>query len=199
MVVSSPLVHDAGPWIDEVLRRAERFCELAYSRHVYDVALRQAATIDALTGLVNRAEFARLADIEPPGSYTLLYIDLDRFKQINDTLGHGVGDAVLVETARRLRASVRSTDIVARFGGDEFVVLLPRCGPDLGVSIGEAVERRLRDPMSIGSQQIPVSATLGVAHAEAGETVSRVIDRADASMYRRRQALATSFTPLARS
>ncbi len=103
-----------------------RIYGLSAQRDRYERALRHEATHDALTGLLNRREFvARLrAELSLGPGCAILFCDLDGFKAINDQLGHDAGDAFLVETARRLRACVRECDVVSRFGGDEFLILL---------------------------------------------------------------------------
>lgn len=126
--------------------------------------LEQAAHRDSLTGLANRkAFFDAIGTASGPGA--LIYADLDRFKAVNDRWGHAAGDEVLRQVAARLRAAVSPADVVARVGGDEFVVLVP------GASLGEAEElaARLRaavaQPIEVGDATVRVGITLGVAHA----------------------------------
>ena len=156
--------------------------------------LAHAATRDPLTGLPNRSlleeslerAFARRDRTgAEPG---LLFVDLDGFKSINDTLGHASGDAALREVARRLLTCVRASDLVARLGGDEFVVLVD----DAEVTHDglELLAARIRESLSgpsdlPGGVTVQLSASVGVARAtDATDTPSALLDRADAAMYR---------------
>ena len=158
--------------------------------------LSQLAYHDALTGLPNRI---RLEDhlnqaIAKAGrsqdALALLFIDLDRFKPINDNHGHAVGDLVLCEVARRLQAALRASDMVARLGGDEFVVLLPTlASPDDCLVVADKLLTALAAPMQIGTLTLHVGASMGVArHPEAGSNAAELLRSADAAMYRVKQA-----------
>jgi diguanylate cyclase (GGDEF)-like protein len=149
---------------------------------------------DQLTGLPNRACFyERVAEaLDPPGSAAgLLFLDLDRFKEINDTLGHHAGDAVLAELGARLRRAFRVEDTVARLGGDEFAVLLT--GPDdMRRASEDAVERiaeALEQPFLVEGLSIAVEASIGIAlHPEHGADTGTLLRRADAAMYAAKRA-----------
>ena len=129
------------------------------------------ATRDAMTGLFNRGEFMRLAEKEllrtrrHGGNTSIFVIDLDFFKAINDSHGHPAGDKVLVHVANQLRDATRSTDLVARIGGEEFVVLLPQTDIDAAVVLAQKLRRQLRDsPARISSDlQVSITASFGVA------------------------------------
>ena len=96
---------------------------------------------------------------------SLLYIDLDKFKEVNDTFGHGTGDLLLQKVARRLEECVRAGDTVARFGGDEFVVLLENIGlPEHTALIMEKIRSALKKPFDLAGQKISILASIGVAH-----------------------------------
>ncbi|HEY8338899.1 MAG TPA: GGDEF domain-containing protein [Egibacteraceae bacterium] len=122
---------------------------------------------------------------------SLVILDIDHFKQVNDTYGHQAGDDVLVEVARRIRDSVRIPDVVARYGGEEFVVLLPGTGLEGAVATAERIRRAIGStpiPMTRGFEDQPeglrVSASLGVASFGVhGRTVSSLLRSADAAMY----------------
>ena len=155
-------------------------------------ALAHQATHDALTGLANRAlamehlEWA-LARLERVSGYVaVLFVDIDRFKDINDTFGHPVGDAVLVQVGRRLSAVARREDMVARLSGDEFVVVCERVPDrDLVADLADRVVQSLSEPYDDGSLQVPLSASVGVAAANDPLTLaSDLLSRADAAMYR---------------
>jgi diguanylate cyclase (GGDEF)-like protein len=115
-----------------------------------------------------------------------MFIDMDRFKLINDSLGHDVGDQLLLEIARRLRTSVRSSDIVARLGGDEFVVALPGAGDDDAIArMAEKLRQELSAPYNLRARLLHSSPSIGIAIApEHGSTVETLMRNADAAMYR---------------
>ncbi|WP_255767680.1 GGDEF domain-containing protein [Pseudarthrobacter sulfonivorans] len=155
------------------------------------------ATHDELTGLGNRAALAeRLAAAFEPGTGLrtrhegLLFIDIDDFKDVNDSLGHAGGDALLVQLAHRLQASVRRQDLVARLGGDEFAVVVvdhddgtPATGP-----VAERIYQSLSEPFVIGERSLRVSLSMGVAPriADAAD-VTELLRQADSAMYRAKQ------------
>jgi diguanylate cyclase (GGDEF)-like protein len=149
------------------------------------------AICDALTGLLNRTAFqARLShcldDAETSGRQpTVLMLDLDRFKEVNDTLGHHYGDLLLIEVAERLRSGVRSGDTVARLGGDEFAVLVIDGGDD--ESGGELAAQRVTDsfaqPFLLREVTVDIEASIGIATAAPGDGVTAVMRYADIAMY----------------
>jgi diguanylate cyclase (GGDEF)-like protein/PAS domain S-box-containing protein len=125
---------------------------------------------DILTDLPNRAlvsdrlRQALVASRRNQNRVALLYIDLDRFKPVNDTHGHAVGDLLLKEAARRMRACVRESDTVGRFGGDEFVVLLPAIdSADDALHVAEKIRQSLRQPFEVGGLHLEVSSSIGIA------------------------------------
>ncbi len=151
-----------------------------------EALLREQAAFDQLTGLTNRAYFNdRLAATLAAGDgHTVLLIDLDDFKTINDTMGHAAGDALLTAVSGRFRAAVRDSDVVARLGGDEFAVLLrDTIGADDGARVAEDILRRLAEPVRIGDHTIATRASIGVAHCSPGDEPSVVLSNADIAMY----------------
>jgi diguanylate cyclase (GGDEF)-like protein len=153
----------------------------------HQVRLRQQALFDGLTGLANRTHFheegtATLAAAEP-GTVSLLLIDLDGFKDVNDTLGHGAGDALLIGVAGKLSASVREHDLVARLGGDEFAILLRDCAADDADHTSRRIQRALTEPVLVGADEICANASIGVALAEPGDDVDSLLRDADLAMY----------------
>ena len=149
---------------------------------------------DALTGLPNRALFAaRLedalarADDDPDGDggFAVLFVDLDRFKAVNDTLGHSAGDRLLQEVAARLQRAVRPSDTVARLGGDEFAVLLTRLPtPDHAEAVAERVLDALRPPVRLGGREASADASVGVVAGRADHAApDAVLREADLAMY----------------
>ncbi|WP_322049204.1 EAL domain-containing protein [Paraburkholderia sp. J67] len=148
---------------------------------------------DVLTELPNRALFTRRlgSAIEQAkltcGRVAVLFIDLDRFKDINDTLGHHAGDGLLRSVSRRLLQSVRAGDTVSRLGGDEFTVLL--CGAGNAADVAHLIDERLlplmREPHSIGGMTLQVACSIGIAlYPDDGEDIETLMQNADAAMYR---------------
>ncbi len=146
---------------------------------------------DALTGLINRYNLEnRLGQVLLSAQRdrlrtAVLFIDMDRFKTINDTLGHHVGDQLLIEVARRLRACVRESDIVARLGGDEFVVVLTALGGDMDAApVADKILRALSDPYAIEGAVLHSSPSIGVAIApNDGQDGASLMKNADTAMY----------------
>jgi diguanylate cyclase (GGDEF)-like protein/PAS domain S-box-containing protein len=147
---------------------------------------------DALTGLPDRQLFAHRLERtfsssrKTGGGFAVLFIDMDHFKLINDTLGHRAGDRALCETGRRLSEAVRSCDLVARYGGDEFTILAgPLCEESEAVLMAERILARLKMPLSIGGSDVSLAASIGIASSWRGDfDAEGMIDRADAAMYR---------------
>jgi len=148
------------------------------------------AFTDPLTGLANRAYFGTrveeaVVDARPRG-VGVLFVDLDGFKAVNDSLGHQVGDRVLEVVGQRLRGCVRPGDVVARLGGDEFGVLI--VGTDVDDAVGwvaRRVFRQLSTPVQVGDREIGMGASTGVAVNDAGvETADQLLRNADLAMYR---------------
>ena len=157
--------------------------------------LERLALYDPLTGLPNRALFTdrlrhALGRRERSTTTAIYFLDVDRFKRINDSLGHGAGDDVLCEVARRLRSALRPEDTVARFGGDEFTILCESVGGVLeAVNVADRLQQPLSTPIRAGGGELRLSASIGVALAEAGELPdgARLIENADAAMYRAKE------------
>jgi diguanylate cyclase (GGDEF)-like protein/PAS domain S-box-containing protein len=166
---------------------------------VVELKLIEQARLDTLTGLPNRLAFNEyLPDAVLRGRLTgnslaLMFLDIDHFKSINDTVGHAVGDAVLVEYARRLLGSVRGSDMVARLAGDEFVLVLENLGsPDaVAVVAGKIIERINTPPFGVEGQQIDVTTSIGIAFhraADSSVTAAELLARADAALYNAKAA-----------
>jgi diguanylate cyclase (GGDEF)-like protein len=165
------------------------------SQHALEQDLRHQAFHDSLTGLANRAllhdriSHALATSVRSTGIVALCLCDLDGFKGVNDSLGHGAGDELLVIAAKRLASIVRSGDTVARLGGDEFAILLDDIDdPGAASALAERIVSVLRQPMLIGDRQLNLSASVGVALAEVGSTTERLLSDADAAMYEAKAA-----------
>ncbi len=149
-------------------RRASFVVDIT-ARKEAEQRLEQLANHDPLTDLPNRALFMdRLTQVlrairRSPAPLTLLLLDLDRFKEVNDTLGHDAGDALLCEVAARLRATLRAVDTVARLGGDEFGVLLPDTAEDGALVVAAKILDALTTPIVLGDHVIEVSGSIGIA------------------------------------
>ena len=175
-----------------VLDRLSRYVRLAMTRSVEHDRLRQLAGTDPLTGAMNRAGFrdrlaAGLADGEP--GLTVAFCDLDGFKPVNDSFGHRAGDAVLVEVVQRLRAAVRRSDVLARFGGDEFTLLF-RHGPadDVAAIAGQRLLAAMEEPYAVGVSTVRLGLSIGLATSRPGDTAEQLLAHADAALYDAKRA-----------
>jgi len=158
---------------------------VSQARHLEHLAMH-----DPLTGLPNRALFrdrlrqALQASRRRPAPFAVFIIDLDRFKEINDTLGHNTGDRLLQQVASRLAAQVRDADTVARLGGDEFALLLPSLGREHAPAVARKIVDALAVPCRVEGRVLEVGASVGVAlHPEHGASASDLMRRADVAMY----------------
>ena len=179
-----------GPPTDadsRVLVAAARLAAIVLDHHEREEMLRHQATHDPLTGLPNRILFAdRLREAAAEGDVGVLFVDLDRFKLVNDTLGHGFGDDLLCEVADRLAASVEEPSVVARFGGDEFTVLVPDPGsPADLVAVAERLLAGIAEPYRVRGTRIDMRASAGAALASPGgrDEPESLIRDADSALY----------------
>ena len=178
--------------------RNSRQIELA-NRRVLELA-----QIDTLTGLPNRAVFLKQLDAavdtraRPRGdTFSVLMLDLDRFKNVNDSLGHAAGDALLLEVANRLRSALGSTDLLARLGGDEFAIIQAGCEDQLTGSIDLATRicRRISEPFLLLGRQVEVGTSIGIAMVpEHGSDREQLLKKADLALYRSKSAGRNCFT-----
>lgn len=150
--------------------------------------LKRFAYLDSLTGLFNRRQLEMSAEQTLRSSdqwpITLLYIDLNKFKAINDTHGHAVGDAVLIHVAQCLKACIREGDIVARLGGDEFVALLSRADESVAMATRQRLIKQFAHPADIEGLRLKITASIGIAcHPSDGESLSQLLSYADQRMY----------------
>ncbi len=174
----------------KVLTTIADFAAIAIERSYYVRILKRYAMTDPLTNVYNRRVFSRQLARESDrvkrrgSNFALLIVDVDDFKSINDQYGHIAGDEVLKRVASTLVAEVRSVDIVARYGGDEFVVLMP----DSTIDDAEHVRKRILSAIKSARMEEPVPFSLSIGLDEAGpDTVTDVVERVDAAMYREKR------------
>ncbi len=153
-------------------------------------ALALAASTDYLTGLFNRRALVSLLEHEVERfrrshrPFSLLLADLDRFKPLNDRLGHEAGDRALVQVAQRLREAVRNQDVVARWGGDELLLFLPETGRDGAIQIAERLRALVAEtPFDVGPEQVAVTLSVGISTVTSELSIDECIRRADLALY----------------
>jgi diguanylate cyclase (GGDEF)-like protein/PAS domain S-box-containing protein len=160
-------------------------------RRVREAQVEKLAFNDALTGLANRRSFQHKAErrlreaIQSQRMLSLLYLDLDCFKLVNDTMGHAVGDDLLVQVAERLRSGVREGDVLARLGGDEFAVLLPQADAAQAAALAQRILDQFTQPFVLRGGPVYVTTSIGIACAPGdGTTIEELLKHADVAMYR---------------
>ena len=159
------------------------------------------ANFDPLTGVPNRLLFHdRLQqDIEraerDQHHIALIYLDIDGFKEVNDSFGHTTGDELLRQVAQRLAGTLRRTDTIARMGGDEFTIIMPQVEePPMVNNLAERILAGLTEPFSIGGYEGSISASLGIAvYPEDGTSIDTLLKRADSAMYEAKQSGRNTF------
>jgi diguanylate cyclase (GGDEF)-like protein/PAS domain S-box-containing protein len=175
-----------------LLDRSMNLAAIAIDRHRLQTALEHRAQHDALTGLPNRTALIdrieqALSRARSSGySVAVLFVDLDRFKLINDSLGHAVGDVLLEQVAARFRAALRPGDVVGRFGGDEFVVVCENItGETVAVAVADRLREALEEPFEVAGRRLVVTASIGIARTSGDDTHADALIRdADVAMYR---------------
>jgi diguanylate cyclase (GGDEF)-like protein/PAS domain S-box-containing protein len=178
-----------------LMGRATSIARIAIERHESEQRIRHLAHYDGLTGLPNRATFSQAVELalrraERAGRLLgLLFVDVDRFKNINDTLGHDAGDMLLKQVAERLSGCLRGGDLVARFGGDEFVVALEEVSvPEVAATVAEKILDALTPALRIDGQDFHVSASIGIAlYPTDGADLQTLQKHADIAMYRAKE------------
>jgi len=155
----------------------------------YQDRLQVISNTDALTGLASRRRFTEALEREVARSLrygaplTLLLIDVDQFKRVNDQFGHAAGDRALSRVVGSLRSSCRQTDLPARYGGDEFALLLPETTGEKGLQLAQRIAVALRDPALEGPEDPPLTLSIGVAQLAPGERMAALARRADQGLY----------------
>jgi len=185
--------------VEEASRRATRYVGLfsdITERKREEERIRRMAHFDLLTGLPNRALFLdrlkrALSRVDRRGGdLALLFLDLDRFKPINDLHGHAFGDQVLIEAARRMTASVRAVDMVSRHGGDEFVILIEASDArEAAANVAAKLIDTISQPYTVWGREVVLGASLGVAiYPEDGKSADALLESADAALYNAKRA-----------
>lgn len=192
-----PMWASLSPVVDADARVRRHVLALTdMSEHKAQAArIERLAFYDSLTGLPNRALFfdrlkQALAARQRDGQgLTLMMIDLDRFKEVNDSLGHEAGDALLAQLAQRLESVLRHSETLARYGGDEFLVLVEADASRCGAQVAERLLRVLREPILVAGQELSVDASIGIAGCpQDGTELDELFKAADIAMYRAKQA-----------
>lgn len=181
-------------WHERIVQACVHLGALAIERKEARAQIAQLAYYDTLTGLPNRARLRHLisemiASVSDGKSVALTFLDIDNFKDINDSLGHSAGDEMLAEFAQRLRTQVQQGGVLGRLGGDEFVMLLPDCDAAGASLVASRIMEALAAPLKIGARQVPVSVSMGISiYPENATDLDTLIQQADAAMYKAKQA-----------
>ena len=158
----------------------------------YEEKLKHAAHHDALTGLANRALFGIHLDRTYQDAkrnnegFALLFLDLDGFKKVNDTLGHKAGDQLLQQIATRIKTCIRDVDTAARFGGDEFIIILAGIGqPSDAELVAAKIINTISEPVIFGDKSVTVSTSIGISlYPDDGADSEKLLHAADSAMFR---------------
>jgi diguanylate cyclase (GGDEF)-like protein len=157
-------------------------------------AVQQQALTDPLTGLYNRRGFWDMAEHELLRAHrfnrplSLVLIDIDRFKEINDTYGHLMGDKILASVSANCKLEFRQVDLVARYGGDEFIVLLPETKLHEALSAAERLRMRIENlRFAYEGEELRTTICIGVAEMQRGDSLKSLIERTDQALYRAKQ------------
>lgn len=175
----------------------KRAIQFAIQRKQFEGVLITQANFDLLTGLANRTSFESRLDMaiargkRTGDGFGIFFMDLDHFKRVNDSLGHAAGDRLLRQVGERLKLSIRGYDTAARFGGDEFALIIEGIKKPEDCSIvAQKVIERLAEPFILINKQAVIGVSIGIATCFASETLTRetLVKRADEAMYRAKQA-----------
>jgi len=181
-------------WHQRIVDACVHLGALAIERKEAQAQIARLAYYDTLTGLPNRA---RLRDMISEAiqacaagkHVALAFLDVDNFKDVNDTLGHSAGDELLVEFARRLRAQIQPGDMLGRLGGDEFVVVLPNRDAAEAATVASRMTEAFVLPLRIGTREVPMSASIGISiYPDNATDIDTLIQQADAAMYKAKRA-----------
>lgn len=173
------------------IRAGERLIRLQQELLATQEELRTQATHDSLTRILNRGTILSVLErdcaraVRAGGRVSVVLADLDHFKQVNDGYGHVAGDAVLVEAARRMRAALRDCDAIGRYGGEEFLIVLPDCDVDGATLVAERVRESLAEsPIRVPGAAIPMTGSFGIASYDPRMDSIAAVGAADKALYR---------------
>ena len=181
-------------WHQRIVDACVHLGALAIERKEARAQIARLAYYDTLTGLPNRARLRDLISEAtqacPAGKHVALaFLDVDNFKDVNDTLGHSAGDELLVQFAQRLRAQIQPGDMLGRLGGDEFVIVLPNRDAAEASLVASRITEALVMPLQIGTRQVPMSASMGISiYPDNATDIDTLIQQADAAMYKAKRA-----------
>ena len=185
-----PRTSASSEFHQQLVNACTHLCTLALEREHDRARIRQLAFYDGLTGMPNRSLLQAKADLainlaaRNDEQLAVLFIDLDRFKQVNDSLGHQAGDELLRNVATRLQQTLRASDIAGRLSGDEFVAVLPRCDAEHVTNTIERFQEQLAMPMVIADTSLTISTSIGIAMFPVdGRDMDTLLHRADMAMY----------------
>ncbi|NIK78604.1 diguanylate cyclase (GGDEF)-like protein [Paenibacillus castaneae] len=151
----------------------------------YIIELENASVTDSLTGLFNRRYLSHIYNHESDKQFSVMFIDIDDFKDVNDSFGHDFGDLLLLEISARLRQSVRKTDILVRYGGDEFLICFQHLVDNHDITVvADKIKASIKQPFTINGQLIHISASIGISATPGkGSNLKKLISDADQAMY----------------
>ncbi len=181
-------------WHRRIVDACVHLGALAIERKEARAEIARLAYHDILTGLPNRAQLrhlitAAIDDCPAGGHVALAFLDLDHFKDVNDTLGHAAGDELLVQLSQRLRALIHPEDMLGRLGGDEFVVLLPNRDAAGAASVARRITEALAAPLRLGTREMQMSASIGISlYPDHATDIDTLMQQADAAMYKAKEA-----------
>jgi diguanylate cyclase (GGDEF)-like protein/PAS domain S-box-containing protein len=181
-------------WHQRIVDACVHLGALAIERKEARAQIARLAYHDMLTGLPNRAQLRQLLDqaiaaCAAGNHVALVFLDIDHFKDVNDTLGHAVGDELLVGLTQCLRAQLQQGDMLGRLGGDEFVMVLPDRDAATASVVASKITEALASPLRLGDRLVPVSASMGVSiYPDNATDIDTLMQQADAAMYKAKQA-----------
>ncbi len=181
---------EIGILVDTINRMVKGLRTIEQKNREAEAKIRDMAYKDALTGLPNRTHFMIYArdmlhkSLRKRRFGAVMFVDVDKFKFVNDTFGHAVGDGLLIGFGRRLVEIIGNQKLVCRFGGDEFILFMPEANEETVVEIAEAIVNKMREPFNISGSEFHISASIGIAHyPKDATTIDELLQLADTALY----------------